>query len=186
MQISAREAATILAVLGLGREQARRVLGAGVAGPGTLAGGVRLYDAAAVHRLLERPILTAVDLDPACREEMFVARVSPKVAAGGMAAIRSGWRLSPYARLRIRLRIERDGFMPLVATVCGFVVLGANMVAARPDQADRPTAHLSDGRSVIDLDPPGRWFEPMREARFVTGPGSPWTLWSETRGQRTW
>lgn len=202
VQISAREAASMLATLGLGRGQARRVLDAGLAGRPTRAAGASLYDADNVSALLERRLLTAGDLDPACQEEMFLARVSPRAAHGERppgwrgadltappaeqrAAIRSGWRLSPYARLRIRLRVERDGFMPLVATVCGFVVLGADLVAACPDD-ERLDAHLSDERSTVDLEPPGRWFEPMRAARFVTGPGSPWSLWSRARGQRTW
>lgn len=186
MQVSAREASEILAAAGLSRQQARRVLAAGLAGPGLKTRSATLYDEASVRDLLSRPCLGAIDLDPACREEMFVARVSPAAAAGGQEAVRSGWRLSPYARLRIRVRVDRDGFMPFVATVCGFVVLGANLVDARPDQRPDVEANSTDERTVLDVEPPGAWFDTFRASRFVTGPGSPWTLWSAARGHRTW
>lgn len=74
--VSAREAAEILRPLGLSREQGRRVLHAGVAGPGQRLRGSLLYDAAAVYRLLERPAVVAADLDEVCRREMFVGRVT--------------------------------------------------------------------------------------------------------------
>lgn len=179
--ISGREAAEILGALGLSREQARRVLHTGVAGPGQRLRGSLLYDAAAVCRLLERPALAAANLDEVCRREMFVARVRRADVLASweerLAAVRTGWHLSPYARLRIKLRVERDGFLPFLATVCGFVVLGADLVAA---------LRAPDDRTVLDLRQPGAWFTPLQHTRFVTGPGGPWTLWSAERGHRTW
>lgn len=179
--VSAREAAEILRPLGLSREQGRRVLHTGVAGPGQRLRGSLLYEKAAVCRLLDRPALAAANLDEACRREMFVGRVRrADVAApweAQLASVRTGWHLSPYARLRIKLRVERDGFLPFVATVCGFVVLGADLVAA---------CRTPDDRTVLDLRPPGAWFAPLQHTRFVTGPGGPWTLWSAERGHRTW
>lgn len=179
--VSAREAAEILSILGLSREQSRRVLHTGVAGPGQRLRGSLLYQEAAVRRLLKRPALAAANLDEACRQEMFVGRVTradvTAVWEDRIAAVRTGWHLSPYARLRIKVRAERDGFLPFIATVCGFVVLGADLVAAR---------RTPDDKTVLDLRPPGGWFAPLRHTRFVTGPGGPWTLWSAERGHRTW
>jgi hypothetical protein len=171
--ISAREAAQILAATGLARERARRVLLAGFAGEGMRTRGSLLYDEARVRALLEWPTVDPSALDGACPSGIFVARVMDlRVMDMGTHPIADRmWQLSPYARLQIRLAIETQGYLPFVATVCGFVASGANITAVWPSPSG------SNDGSTLDLAEPGEWFEPFNNSRFVTGPGGVWLLW---------
>ena len=164
MLISAREAAQILAATGLTRDRTRWLLQAGFAGDGMRTRGSLLYDEARVRALLEWPTVDPTALDGACRSGIFVARVME--LESDPIADRT-WQLSPYARMLIRLAIESQGYLPFVATVCGFVASGANITAVWPGSSG----------STFDLAEPGQWFEPFNNSRFVTGPGGPWLLW---------
>ena len=97
---------------------------------------------------------------------MFVSRRRVNVDASDTdlrAAIACGWGYSPWTTVWLRVRIERHGAFPLVATVGGFVVAGANIEYVG-----------TDGR--LDLAEAGDWFEPLRERRLVTGPGRDWWI----------
>jgi len=192
--ISAREAAQILAATGLTRDRTRWLLQAGFAGEGMRTRGSLLYDEARVRALLEWPAVDPSALDGACRSGIFVARVMDlrvmdlRVMELGPDPIADRtWQLSPYARLQIRLAIETQGYLPFVATVCGFVASGANITAVWPGSSGRLPDHGSGDQgsgdqgsgegSTLDLAEPGEWFEPFNNSRFVTGPGGPWLLW---------
>jgi hypothetical protein len=163
--IRSREAAQILAATGLTRERARRVLLSGFAGEGLRTRGSLLYDDSRVRALLAWPAVDPSALEGrACRSGIFVARVS--TLGPDLIADRT-WPLSPWARLEMRQVVEAQGFLPFVATVCGFVATGANLAAIWPGSSG----------STLELDEPGVWFEAFRNHRFVTGPGSAWLLW---------
>ena len=184
MLISAREAAQILAPSGLTRERARRLLLAGFAGEGLRTRGSLLYDDGRVRALLQRPVVDPRQLPGNFRHGVFVARVmdlGPDLAPGDLTRGLSArtWRLSPYARVEMRIAIESQGYLPFVATVCGFVAVGADIAAVwplrgEPGSRERPV-------STLDLVEPGDWFEVFRGARFPTGAGGPWTLWRPPR-----
>ncbi|GEP34589.1 hypothetical protein NSZ01_23570 [Nocardioides szechwanensis] len=125
--------------LGLARRQARRVLTAGLAGPPVVTPSAHLYRAADVGDLSRWP----------------------------RVALEEGWDLSVWTRLWIRIVCERDGWLPFVATVGGFVALGAEITAV---------AQTSPRRCRLELRDPGAWFETLRSTRFPTGPGRDWVL----------
>ena len=184
MLISSREAAQILAATALTRDRARRLLLAGFAGEGIRTRGSLLYEDARVRALLDWPVVDPVALRDTCKQGLFVARLrdlrsepgnaepgnaEPNSLPGGDLAQRQ-WQLSPWVRLEMRRVVEAQGFLPLVATVCGFVASGADITAVWPG------ASGSGQGSTLDLEEPGTWFEEFRNRRFVTGPGSAWLL----------
>lgn len=180
MLISSREAAQILSATGLTRDRARRVLLAGFAGEGLRTRGSLLYEDARVRALLEWPVVDPRVLRDTCRQGVFVARLrdlgsEPSTPPSADLRLRQ-WQLSPWARLEMRRVVETQGFLPLVATVCGFVAVGANITAVWPGRSSSPEGSSGQG-STLDLDEPGEWFEQFRNRRLVTGPGSAWLLW---------
>jgi len=181
--ISSREAAQILAASGLTRDRARRVLQFGFAGDALRTRGSLLYEDTRVRALLDWPDVDPGVLRETCTHGLFVARVRnvrPELAgdvAGDLAGDLAGelalreWQLSPWARLEMRRVVEAQGFLPLVATVCGFVASGANITAVWPGPS-------GTGRgSRLDLDEPGAWFEEFQSRKLVSGPGSAWLFW---------
>ena len=63
----------------------------------------------------------------------------------------------------MQLQIEANGSLPMVATIAGFVVFGADVVELR-------------GFSELVLTEPGAWFDSWARSRLSTGPGRPWVL----------
>ena len=171
MLISSREAAQILAGAGLTREPARRLLLAGFAGEGLRTRGSLLYEEARVRSLLEWPVVGPVARGETCARGLFVARVRDTGPTLGGDLAQRQWQLSPWARLEMRRVVEAQGFLPLVATVSGFVASGADITAVWPGSSG------SCRSSTLDLGEPGAWFEQFRNRRLVTGPGSAWLLW---------
>jgi hypothetical protein len=188
MLISGREAAERLAGIGVGREPARQALLAGVAGPGERRRGVLLYDEQAVRRLLVEPVDIAT-LSEDCWGGMFVGRVGPRTNAPDELSqseirqwrgadltapmeeqrdgVRMYWRIAPLSRLCMEQLVRRRGFVPFVATVSGFVVVGGDITGLQPGPSG----------VALTLAEPSEWFEPLRGARFVTGAGGPWAWW---------
>jgi hypothetical protein len=82
----------------------------------------------------------------------------------------------------MRVRIDRDGYFPLVATVCGYVVASAEVVEVYL-QGTR-----SEPRGAFRLRPAGEWFEAFRGRRLVTGPGRPWWIfgWNQLGIDARW
>ena len=183
MLVSGREAAGLLGTIGLEREAARRALLAGVAGPAQRSRGALLYDEASVKQLLVDPVDPgALSMD--CWDGMFVGRVGPRRAAqdeyrqwrgadltAAVAEQRDGvrmyWRIAPLTYMCIQRLVERRGFVPFVATVSGFVVVGGNITGLQGGPR---------GVALMLAEPTG-WFEPLRGGRFVTGAGGPWAWW---------
>jgi hypothetical protein len=168
--ITSREAEARLAYPGLARRQARRVLAAGLAGPAMATRSAVLYQAEAVNDLTCWPVLTEAEVDVACPSGVFVARrdldlMSPRAEV--VQALREGWDLSPYTSAWIRAVCQQDGCLPFVATVGGFVALGAEITGV---------AQTADRQRRLDLRDAGEWFEMFRGARFPTGPGRDWVL----------
>jgi len=170
MLISAREAAGILAEeAGLSREPARKALQAGLAGAPQRARGSLLYDEERVRALAARASTTAGracrDHRPTCRRGTFVARLSPD------GDISQGWYVSPWVRVRMMHWLKTTGYVPMVATVSGFVVSGADISGVHP------TSTPQGERTTFATAPPGAWFAEFDGRRFKTGPGGPWLLW---------
>jgi hypothetical protein len=191
MKITGRQAGRILGgALGVDRESARRALLAGVAGPGERIGGLILYESAHLEQLVARindaPGPDAMTLDPICRGGIFTARVGPRredasawrAWAGAdmtapmpeqLDAVRMWWQMSAFTRVTLRVGIERDGYLPFLATVAGFVVVGADIVGLEPGRQEGTALRLRE---------PSSWFEPLRQTRLPVTQGGPWQLWS--------
>ena len=147
MLVTAREAARILAPLGLARETLRRVLACGLAGEGIRTTGALLYDDAAVRALRQRPVLgewppTKEEAErpippPAC-DGVFVARVGPRKPDPGTRrewkgvdrsapwqeqadGVRMWFTISPWVRARLCLRAQDEGPIPFIATWSTYV-----------------------------------------------------------------
>lgn len=166
--MSGREAARLLACAGVGERQARQVLAAGLAGTPQRVSGALLYDDALVNQLVHSPYVD--EAETACPWGLFVARRLVDVARPEdqrLASLASGWGLSTWTALRIRVLVADHGHLPLVATVGGFVTTGAEITGvhrAGPDEYHL-TLRAADG-----------WFEVFRGRRYPTGPGRPWVL----------
>lgn len=174
MLVTGRGAAEILQEVGLTRERARRLLLAGFAGEGRRTRGALLYDEERVRALTTWPRLEPHAVDALCPGGLFVVRVGPGRSldlttgwAQRCEAVRGDWDISPFVRVRLRLRIEQHGAMPLVATVSGYVALVADIVEVTVDV---------DGRTGFELTEPGEWSTGLRGRRLVTGPGRSWLL----------
>lgn len=170
--VTTRGAAGILGGAGLTWKAARAVLLSGLAGPGERVGNAVLYEAAEVERLLSRPWV-----QPRGIERAFVARLAAGrlVLRQGAAAaetgaeleqVRHGWVTDAITRVRLRLAVEEQGYFPFVATVSGFVVLGADIVGV--------------GVRTLELAPPGAWWKRYAGHRLATGRGHHWTFWPES------
>ena len=77
-----------------------------------------------------------------------------------------GWRLNPFCAVWLALQAERRRAMPFIASVTGFVVLGAEIVDTGGDSA---------GTRLV-FGPPGSWFEGLARHRLVLGRGGEWTI----------
>ena len=209
--MSGREAADALRVVGVPRESARQALLSGAAGVGRRTRGSIRYDAAQVHGLVERVrACRALEegataewgLAPECREGIFVARVRPREPEVStrrswkgadmtaptdeqLDAVRMWWRVATLTRIWFRFRIGRDGFVPFVATVGGFVTLGAEMIGlesawleGEPNRAEKRGRYAWSLATAFTLRPAGAWFEPLRGGRLPVTHGGPWQLWS--------
>lgn len=171
MLISGRQAAGVLATLGLNLPQAQQVLRAGLAGEPLQTSNALLYEKDRVQALADRRGVRVDEVDAACPCGLVVVRLGrgqPMCVTSSWAEradlARGPWDLSVARRIRIRLAAERLGGFPLVATLGGFVVLGADITDIRG-------AGPQDGRSVLDLDPPGPWHATFDERRLPSGPG---------------
>ena len=167
MLIGSNEACAVLAQCGLGRRHAQQALVAGLAGePRRLRSRV-LYDRDRVRELAARPQLGWSQLVELCPDGVFVSRRPVTVTdsrAEMVAALSGGWgELSPWKRVAMQLQIEVCGSLPLVATLAGFVVLGADVVAVR-------------GFDRFVMTEPGAWFERLVRTQLRIGPGRSWVL----------
>jgi hypothetical protein len=178
--ISERGAAEILTSVGISREQARLLLHTGVAGPGERVGRTTLYDETRVREVASRPPVDEHHLRRVCPVGVYVARLARDRSLDTSAAWEDQARavapqtpLPPMtgAVIGVRHRLA-GGRLPWVATVSGFVVFGGEATGWRRDE---------DGSSVVDLEPPGPWYQHVAERWFAFGRGRHWCLWDPWR-----
>jgi hypothetical protein len=118
MWVSAREASRIFEVeAGMGRQQSRRVLLAGVA---ACPSGV---------------FVLRIGRDVAAPSGSWRARA---------AAVSEQRNVGPLARVQVRLRIQEHGPLPFVVTVCGYPVLLAELTDLPPIAPGRVRAELAE------------------------------------------
>jgi len=87
------------------------------------------------------------------------------------------WHISLYTQILFQAWVERDGYLPFLATVSGFVVVGADLIGIDP--------WCREGTSFRLREPSG-WFDPFRHSRLPVTRGGPWQLWSpEMAGSHT-
>lgn len=164
-----RQAGRHLAVLGLSRRHVDRVLATGLAGEPLVTPAPHLYDDGAVARLLLRRELDDREVREACPQGLLVARR----AAVTIEQLADGWGIAGVMTIWIEARVRRRGFVPLVATVGGFVTRGAEIVGATTVDGAEPTRPWS---SLTLRAPTGVWSDRFRDARSATGTGRPWSL----------
>jgi hypothetical protein len=195
MWISGREASRIFeAEARLSRQQSRRVLLAGVAGPSMSAGRALLYDDARVHEAARRPERDHADLLRASPSGVFVVRIGRDAAlptgtwherAARISDLRD---VGPLARFQTRVRIQQYGPLPFVGTVCGYPVLLALLTDLPPVAPGRVRAELTDPELTdpelngLELNglgttaPATHWTDLLCGRRLITSPGPPWLL----------
>jgi len=174
--ITARAASRILAESGVSRQQSRRVLTAGLAGPPRRTPGAVLHREAHVRALAEWTPLDHGELDRSCPGGVLVARLGPgrePEPAWSWDERVAAWSAHPdvglYARLQVAGRLADHGRLPFVVTLCGYPVLTADLTGIRGD----PT---HPGAAVMDLAEAGPWTRLLERRRLVTSPGPPWLL----------
>ena len=174
MLISARESSRILASYGVPRQQSRRALLAGLAGPAVRTGGVLLYDEARVRGLARWAPVDHDELMAASPGGVLVVRLGPGMEPGDdwpwdrrVEACRRQPEIALIAWLQIRAHLRTCGRLACVVTVCGFPVLLADLVRFDPDGAENV---------ILGLERPGDWSLVLEERRLVTSPGPSWLL----------
>ena len=161
--MSAREARSLLEGAGVTSRQARRLLEAGFAGAAQITPAAHLYERGRVLELATRPWLTHSELDALFTREVFISRRDVSMTAPRevqLEALHGGWDLAPSTRVLLRVRCAQHGFVPFVATVAGFVALGAELTGVTGRD-------LRD--AVLTLREPGPWFEQVRGRRLASG-----------------
>lgn len=178
--ISTREAARHLHGIGLTRRQTDRLLGAGFAGEPLRTAGAMLWHEGRVHELASRPWVEETGLDEVCPQGLFVARRHVDLRAPAtdqLAAVRGDWDLSLLTRVFVKHAVGQHGLLPFVATVTGFVALGAEIVDVTTTvRTTRATTGSPRQVTTLDLERPGAWFEHLRGRRLPSGPGRPWVI----------
>lgn len=168
MLVSGREVAAGLGTVGVPRSQARRLLAAGALGGRLRTPGADLWDELATLDLMSRPLLTPDAVRDRCPDGLFVSRRALDLTVprhDQLATIDGGWGFSRWTAVLLQSRLARTGSFPLVATVAGFVLLGADIVGLG----------RREGAWTLRLAEPGAWFEGVRHTRL---PG--------LRGGRDW
>ena len=170
MLISARQAATALAAVGVPRRHVRRLIACGACGPVTRSAGAVLVERSRIADLVARPRLGPADVEAICPWGLFVARREVPVGntVGVLAALREDWAFSSLTAVWLKVRIDEHGFVPLVATVAGFVVAGGNL--------RRVLYPPNTSRHELEVGEPTEWFESVRDTRIDTPPGRPWVV----------
>jgi len=194
MWVSMREAAELLAEIGINRESARVAMNAGLVGGVRRAGGARLVRERSVRAVIDRarqPPTPTPDHEEARRHGVFVARLGPcretpeedwrawrgadltaapeeqRLAASGW------WSLNALARAGFRGLAEGGVRQPFVGVLAGIAVVGAEIVGLTQD---RESPH--GRRCRFELAPPtGDWYAQLEGRQLLASPGPPWVTW---------
>ncbi len=178
MLVSGRQAVRILLTGGAvtGEAQARGLLRAGAAGPGTITDAGVFFDGDRVRALADRPCLGEHAQEEACPLGAYIGRLArtteldltrpwPEVTARIDRVPRMPTMTAALLEVSVK---ATGGRLPWVATLHGFVVHGADLAGF--DLAE-------DGETRFRLEPPGPWFEAWREHRVTGRPGGrPWRI----------
>jgi len=170
--ISGREAAAVLAEVGIARRQARQVLSSGLAGMPVATRGAHLYQEEAVLELASRRPMTQDEVSAACPGLLFVARRWVDLLASPedqVETLTRHWDLGVRGSnivLVVQTRVR--GSVPFVATLCGFVVFGADLRRLMGERGGRTYR--------MEVEAPGDWFEAFRGRRLHYGPGRDFVL----------
>ena len=194
MQISQREAAAVIGARGISREVARRLLVAGLAGPGSPIGRAITYRAEAVDQVARRLSARALDLHGPAQDGLVLLRVSPlrptvvaALSADPLALMVGPWRMSVWSRVGFQDQFLRYGTIPVVTTVSGFVVAGGEItkLSAAPAVS---TGAWEMPRCTFEVRPPsGTWFVPFADTVMTGKPGTQWQWWPyEPSRVRAW
>lgn len=184
MLITGRQAAHLLAARGVSRASVGHLLATGIAGPAVPTSSAQLYDGDAVADLAERPLVdpgTAAQVAP---HGYLVARlprnrvVRTDAPWSELADVVAGpWRVDATVRLVLVARVSVGVRLPLVLTVAGFAVAGA-------DITDVVASGEAEGLTAFQVEPPREWFAAFRGRLCVTGRGRPtqllgWPAWRQ-------
>lgn len=190
--LSTRTAIEELAAAGCNHLAAREILASGLAGPATVTRGAVLYAADRVRAIGNRSHAnpTALAEHTALAGGVFVVRLRarrtveetapPRTWIGFDAtqpnspeqddALRMWWTMSESTAETIRQRCDREGFVPLVATVGTLVATGRNIIAV-DDYVDNQIAFI--------VTPAGPWFaDHFADHWLNAGRGASWKWWT--------
>jgi|GEM_PF-3523302 len=170
MLISARQAADILRWGGFNVDRSRLLLRSGVAGGVPTSSGT-MYDEDRVRELAVRRFVRPAEIATACPGGILVGRLARTKsldltadAATQLAAVHGPWRVPLLWGILLDHCAKSGTPMPFVATVCGYVLVGAEVTGFERGTGDRATLHLREA---------GPWFASLRERRWLAGRGGP-------------
>lgn len=172
--LSERQAVWVLGSLGITPRHARKVLHAGLAGEPVRTAAATLYELEQVQALRDRPGVSEEAARASCPHGVFLARRAVSVldpTDAQLAAVSPGWDISAWARLWFYRWLEDFGAMPVVVTLSGFVLLGAELTGFRREGDGRRR-----DRFALVLQEPGGWFEAFAGHRVRTWPGNAWQV----------
>ncbi|TIC80202.1 hypothetical protein [Nocardioides sp. GY 10127] len=180
--LTGRQARELLAGEGVPERSTRHLLDNGWAGTPIRTSSALLFETRAVLALALRPRLGPRDLDAFAIPLLLVTRRA--FPAGPDAAtererLRGPWPLGRFASATLRAVLRLYGPQPLIATVAGIVVQGAEITGARPGRPEPVPGGVGDAAVeplTLDLAPAGPWFPACAATRVTHGPGRPWVL----------
>jgi hypothetical protein len=182
-RITTREAIRRICELHMiGKVEANRVLTTGLAGPGQKAGSAIVYDVGRLAELLARPRCTDQTLD-AVRPLIVRLGRDRKLDLSQTweeqaEIVRRNWYVPPLLGAMLdRWGCLDGGRFPLVATVASWVVFGAEVIGHSYDEGAPTAANRSTPPRTFRVEPPGDWFEPMKETWLPLEHGPAVTVW---------
>ena len=136
-----------------------------------------------MRSLIDRPVVRDSDLLACGLPGLYVARL-PRATGlrasdpwpEAVAAVSSVPPMSAWSFALVSARVTAWGCLPWVATLCGFVVVCADLVGFDSDE---------EGRNRFVLQTPGPWRRVVEGRRWPTRAGGrPWHVWDPTRVHR--
>jgi hypothetical protein len=136
---------------------------------------VSAQEASGILEVAQWPEVDHEELLRTCPGGLFVLRLARDTStarswAARAAAVRDQADVGALARIQVRGRLEANGTLPLVATVCGYPVLTAQLVDLMSVSPRRIRLELAEP------DPSATWVGLLRGRRLLTGPGPSWLL----------
>lgn len=183
MGITTREAIRRICELHMiGKVEANRFLTSGLAGPGLKVGRALVYDERRLADLLARPRCTNQALDAV---RPLIVRIGrgrklnlSQTWEEQAEVVRRNWYVPPLLGSMLDLWGCLDGCrFPLVATISSWVVFGAEVVGHTYEEGAPPAANRSTPPRTFQVEPPGGWFEPMKETWLPLEHGPTVTVW---------